>query len=108
MTFRTRPLTALTLFALAGALPACTQFPELDAVQTPGVATAPYPKLLPLSDLLGGPMPEVSAETIIRVEGRVGALQSRADRLRGAQVAQTRVDDRLTQLRQRAADLRSQ
>lgn len=104
---RMRPYRASALIALLGGLSACTQFPELDAAQTPGVSTAPYPKLLPLDDLIGGVMPEVSAETITRVEGRVGALQARADRLRRAQVAQAPVDSRLARLRQKAADLRT-
>ncbi|MGP6087932.1 hypothetical protein [Antarctobacter jejuensis] len=108
MSLRTRSYTAFALLAFAVGLTACTQFPELDAAQTPGVETAPFPKLLPLDDLLGGPMPEVSAETITYVEGRVGALQARADRLRRAQVAQGPVDSRIARLRQKAADLRTQ
>lgn len=103
-----RSRSVLLLLALAGGPSACTQFPELDAVTDPAVATAPYPDLLPLGQLLNGPVPEVTGETATRVEGRVGALQARAERLRRAQVAQAPVDSRLARLRQKAADLRSQ
>lgn len=91
-----------------GGLVGCTQFPELDAVATPGVATAPYPDFLPLGDLLNGPVPRASAAEIAVVEGRVGSLRARADRLQLVSIAPRGVDGRVTRLRRKAADLRAQ
>ena len=62
-----RALVLLPLLAVA----ACTQFPELDATATPGVAETPYPDLLPLE-----------------------RLQARAERLR-APVIDPRTRDRM-------------
>ncbi|MCT4370403.1 hypothetical protein CLG85_008745 [Yangia mangrovi] len=47
-------LVLLTLLALTGA---CTDFPEFDGSQSPGVAGAPWPRLVPLSGLLEGQPP---------------------------------------------------
>ncbi|MDJ0820777.1 MAG: hypothetical protein QNJ09_03065 [Paracoccaceae bacterium] len=71
------------VFAFLLALCACTQFPELDATQTPGVAQAPYPRLLPLDGLLVGPVATATPAVVAGIEGRVAALRARADRLRG-------------------------
>lgn len=94
--------------ALGAGLPGCTQFPELDAVQTPGVANAAYPRLLPLEALLNGPAPRASEAAIATVEGRVGALRARAARLQRLEIAPRGVDGRLARLQRRAADLRAQ
>ncbi|QFS82641.1 hypothetical protein FIU97_07465 [Roseivivax sp. THAF40] len=71
------------VIALGLAVTGCTQFPELDATATPGVADAPYPDLLPLGLLLGdAPMratPDMSANVVSRAE----ALRARAARLQG-------------------------
>jgi hypothetical protein len=94
--------------AFGAGLTGCAQFPDLDAVQTPGVSEAPYPELLPLDALLGGAVPEVSGVAAARVERRVEALRGRADRLLRAELAQGGVDARLARLRQKAAELRRQ
>lgn len=98
---------SLTCAILLGGLGACTQFPELDAVQTPGVATAAYPDLLPIEDLLNGPVPEADAAAIASVQGRVSALRARAARLQRVQGDPGDVDGRMARLRRKAADLRS-
>ncbi|WP_089279856.1 hypothetical protein [Antarctobacter heliothermus] len=96
------------LAVAVGGLVGCTQFPELDAVATPGVATAAYPDFLPLGDLLTGEVPRASAAEIAAVEGRVGALRARADRLQRVSIAPRGVDGRVARLRRKAADLRAQ
>ena len=101
------PLLVCCLPVLAG-LGGCAQFPELDATQTPGVATAPYPRLLPLEALLNGAAPRASEAEIALVEGRVGALRARADRLQRVEIAPRGIDGRLVRLRQKAAALRTQ
>lgn len=98
-------------YALTGmALPllaACAQFPELDETQTPGVATAPYPRLLPLEQLLDGPAPTADASMIAGVQGRAEALRGRASGVQAAPVSQdAAVQGRLSRLRQKADALR--
>ncbi|WP_094021755.1 hypothetical protein [Maliponia aquimaris] len=103
-----RTLLLCCLPALAAGLGGCAQFPELDAAQTPGVADAPYPRLLPLEALLNGPAPRASEAAIATVEGRVGALRARAARLQRIDIAPSGVQGRLARLRQKAAELRAQ
>ena len=73
---------------------ACTQFPELDATATPGVAETPYPDLLPLERLLAGGAPLATPDMRAGVEARAAALQARAERLR-APVIDPRTRDRM-------------
>ncbi|EBA09085.1 hypothetical protein SSE37_22624 [Sagittula stellata E-37] len=96
--------------ALLVAQTACTQFPELDAVATPGVENAPYPQLVPIDGLIAEPAPpRATKEDIAQVQARVGGLQSRAARVGNAQVSQSgSVADRLKRLQQKAAELRQQ
>ena len=49
---RRREMRLPALFGLGLALSACTTFPEIDAVETPGIDTAPYPDLVPIETLL--------------------------------------------------------
>ncbi|BBU55271.1 hypothetical protein KU6B_15360 [Mameliella alba] len=93
--------------AVIAALTGCTQFPELDARQTPGVADAPYPDLLPLDALLNGAVPRATPGEAAVVEGRVAALKARASRLQRVDIAPRGVDGRLARLRQKAAALRA-
>lgn len=95
------PFALCLVTALAG----CTQFPELDAVQTPGVLDAPYPDLVPLGGLLNGPEPRATVAVIQQVEGRVSGLRARAARLQRMQVGPRGIDDRIARLRQKAAAL---
>jgi hypothetical protein len=62
---------------------ACAQFPELDSTQTPGVATTPYPQLVPMETLLGSAQPGATPEMRTDVLGRADALRARAARLNG-------------------------
>ncbi|MDA7424070.1 hypothetical protein [Thalassococcus lentus] len=99
------PIAALVL---ASAFSGCTQFPELDAVQTPGLEDAPYPKLLPMDELLKGPEPRATIEQIGQVTGRVAGLRARAARLQAQSVGPVGIDQRIKRLRQKAAALREQ
>lgn len=105
MSFLRCPLICLAAILT---LSACTRFPDLDAGQTPGVAEAPYPGLLPLEALLDGPQPQADSAVIGQTMGRVGALQSRAARLKrvrgGGDAA---LSARVVRLRQRAEALRA-
>lgn len=77
----------LSPYLLPLALLGCTQFPELDAARTPGVATAPFPALLPIESLLDGPEPRATPEMRAGIEGRVSGLRARAARLQGPVVS---------------------
>lgn len=59
-------------------LTGCTQFPQLDALESAEVANAAYPELLPLDRLLDAPEISASPELRAGIESRVGALRSRA------------------------------
>ncbi|WP_146590000.1 hypothetical protein [Puniceibacterium confluentis] len=76
-------MTVLRLLPATLLLCACAQFPELDSTQTPGVATAPYPRLVPIETLLQGAPPRATPEMRAGVLGRAGALRARAARLSG-------------------------
>lgn len=99
----------LSALFLATSLAACAQFPELDATQTPGVANAPYPALVPLDSLLTGPEPRATIEMVGRVEARAANLKARAARLKSATAGPgAGIDRRVARLRQKAAELRAQ
>ncbi|PYG28062.1 hypothetical protein [Pelagimonas varians] len=99
-------LSALFLSAL---LAGCTQFPELDSSQTPGVFDAPYPQLVPLDDLINGAPPRATADMIGSVTGRAAGLRARAVRIKRLPVGPSSgTDRRVAQLRQKAAQLRAQ
>ncbi|KMK66242.1 hypothetical protein [Puniceibacterium sp. IMCC21224] len=81
----------LQLILLPLLLCACAQFPELDASQSPGVAGAAFPALVPIESLLDGAAPRATPEMRAGVDGRVAGLRARAARLSGPVVdAQTR------------------
>ncbi len=93
--------------AFSALLAGCAQFPELDRTQTPGVATAPYPRLLPIEELLDGRQPTATPGMIDGVLGRADALRGRAGTVQAAPVGQgAGVQDRLTRLRRKAEALR--
>ncbi|EPX82056.1 hypothetical protein [Salipiger mucosus] len=83
------------LLLAAALLAACTQFPELDATQTPGVATAPYPDLVPLDWLTDAPEPRATPEMRAGIEGRVAGLRGRAARLQASEVIPSSVRARM-------------
>ena len=58
-------------------LSACADIPALDGTLSDAAQAAPYPQLLPLGD---APAPVVQDDTAF--DGRVAALQRRADALR--------------------------
>ena len=76
---------AFTLFALLSALPACTEFPELDATVSPEQSNAPFPELVPLAPLLAQANASSSAAELVNtdIEPRLANLRARAVRLRG-------------------------
>lgn len=90
------------------ALTACERFPDLEETETPGVAQAPYPALLPIDQVLAGRAPTVGPADIAEVEGRAEGLRGRADRLGSvpAGLRQSETEARLARLRQRAEALR--
>ena len=95
--------------ALVGLMAGCTEFPELDAVQTPGIQDSPYPALVPLETIVNDPEPIATPEMIGQVRGRAAGLDRRAGDVRGGQPASaTAVDARLARLRARAEALRAQ
>lgn len=69
------------------ALGACARPPALESTVTDADAGAPYPRLLPLDEVLAGlPAPDGAAEAP-DLSGRIAALRARASGLRGAVVA---------------------
>lgn len=68
--------------AVCLALAACTEFPELDVAVPDSATKGPYPALLPMEQILAGPEPTVSEETLGNMQSRVAALKARASRLR--------------------------
>jgi len=108
MRYAMRVFLGSLCLAFGGGLSGCAQFPELDAMQTPGVEDAPYPKLLPLDTLLNGPAPRASEATLVQVEGRLAALRARADRLQQVPADGQDTDSRMARLRQKASALRAQ
>ncbi|MCA0961725.1 hypothetical protein [Salipiger bermudensis] len=84
------------LLLLPVALLGCATFPELDAARTPGVASQPFPALLPIDDLISAPPPRATPELRAGIEDRVAGLRSRASRLQGEVVSdrdRQRMDD---------------
>lgn len=74
------PRIALCLILV---LTACARPPALDGTATDADRRAPYPRLLPLSEVLAG-VPETEAAAAAPDLGaRIAALNARADALRG-------------------------
>lgn len=77
-------LCCLSLLALTAQ--GCTQFPELDAVETPDLQGANYPPLVPIEPILA----EIDTQSIdtesaaAQAEARVARLRARANTLRRA------------------------
>ena len=80
-----RPVAALIL---AASLAGCTQFPELDAATSAEVASAPWPQILPLPEVLAQmpAEPRATEATTAAVEARAAALRARAAALRARQI----------------------
>lgn len=76
------------LLIMTLALPGCASFPELDAARSPGVASQPFPALLPLDGLIAAPPPRATPELREGIEDRAEGLRARAARLQGTVVAE--------------------
>lgn len=78
------PLIAIVA---ALALPACSQFPQLDAAVSEQARRADYPELIPAGDVLGrrseGRLTDRDADSLI---ARAANLRARAALLRGAPI----------------------
>ncbi|MGK7752022.1 MULTISPECIES: hypothetical protein [unclassified Roseovarius] len=100
MTCPRRLIRRLPALALAFALSACTQFPELDGATSRETRNAPYPALLPVEDLRARVAePRVTDRTAPSLEARVAALRARAARLRGSVIdgaSRARLDRKIT------------
>ncbi|ETX28813.1 hypothetical protein [Roseivivax isoporae] len=86
---------AIQSLIAAAALAGCTQFPEVDATASPDIASADYPDLLPLEDLLAADAPQATPAMRDDLEARARALEARAGRLSGPVVdapTRTRMD----------------
>lgn len=72
-------------------LPACTQFPELDARLPDDTRDASYPTLLPVDEILAGRRLPAKRGTELTetIEARVSALKTRANRLRRSVLSPT-------------------
>ncbi|MEX0311097.1 MAG: hypothetical protein AB3N17_12740 [Tateyamaria sp.] len=80
---------------------ACSQFPELDDVIAPDVASAPFPTLAPLEQVLDAATPVVAdpIDTTQTIERRVEALRARARALQRRSIVdpqtRARIQERL-------------
>lgn len=83
-------LVLLTFLALTAG---CTNFPEFDGAQSPGVATAPWPRMVPLDGLVRAETPvRTQPEMAEDLDGRAEALRRRAETLQGSVVDSTARD----------------
>jgi hypothetical protein len=80
--FHARLILVLPFCALIG----CTQFPQLDGTVAHDVEHAPYPELLPLEPILAKANTSAvnPAQEEASLQGRLGQLRARANRLRGS------------------------
>jgi hypothetical protein len=86
------------------ALAACTELPPIAARVSPEALSAPSPVIVPLDDILA------QAARPARAEAAQGALNARANRLRGARIprpATGNLEARGQRLRERADALRN-
>lgn len=78
------------LFLSFGLLAACTEFPALDGKVSAAARAAPYPKLLPIDDLLTRPTPPRLSETdVTALAARAARLRRRAAALQGPVIDQS-------------------
>jgi hypothetical protein len=79
-----RPWLILTLLL---AIPACTEFPELDAKVDAAARTAPYPDLIPVEEIRARvAAPQIETSTSSDVNARAARLRARAARLRATPI----------------------
>ncbi len=75
---------------------ACTQFPELEALDSPATRTAEYPALLPMDRLLSADIERATPQQARSIAGRAAALRARARKLRSAPVVDTPTQRRMS------------
>ncbi len=94
---RLAPVTLPLALILVAALPACSQFPALDATVSEDIRNASYPDLVPLDTLDIRTAPgRITPGTVKTMEARVARLKARAARLRGTVIdrdTHTRMQD---------------
>jgi hypothetical protein len=84
------PQTRITLaliasLGIAAALPACTQFPDLEQTVRDAARNGPYPDLVPLDGLQARlAASRFDAGTAPAIDARIAQLEARAARLRGS------------------------
>ncbi|WP_226621044.1 hypothetical protein [Alloyangia pacifica] len=89
-------LMRLVLLPLLALLGACTDFPEFDGSQSPGVANAPWPELVPLSGLLASQPPtRAEPEMAENLDARAEALRRRAEALQQGEVVDSGTRSRM-------------
>lgn len=93
---------ALLLSAALVAVSACAQFPEVDARQTRADPDAPYPVLLPLSEL-DAALPAPSESGAEDLDARAAALRARAAAIAARGVVSSDEKDRLQKAVERNA-----
>lgn len=77
-------------FVVVLALPACADFPALDATVSSEMKAAAYPSLAPTSALAAQQAtPQATSTTAAALTGRAAALRARATRLSGSVVSST-------------------
>ncbi|WP_353472742.1 hypothetical protein PVT71_01565 [Salipiger sp. H15] len=85
-----RLLSLVPVLGLCALAAACSDFPEFDGSQSPGVASAPWPKLVPLAGLMQAqPAPRAAPEMATDLDARAEALRRRAAALQGDVVDET-------------------
>ena len=65
---------------------ACAQFPEVDAATDPEIEAMPYPKLVPVEEVLDTEAPRLDENSEGALEARVNRLKRRAADLKATPV----------------------
>ncbi len=75
------------ILAAISALASCTDFPDLDATASDRARAAPYPRILPLGQILARATTGAQAGLVLgNLPARLTRLRARAARLRGQPV----------------------
>ena len=80
-------MRAWLIFSLLLAIPACTEFPELDAKVDAAARAAPYPNLIPVEDIRASVAEQqITPSTSSDVNARAARLKARAARMRATPI----------------------
>lgn len=71
-------------FVIIGFFASCAPFPDLDHTIDPAARDAGYPALVPLGPILNAANASQTTIDATDINGRIAALNARANRLRGA------------------------